>query len=257
MNFKYVRNISFLLLALAPVELIGVTFFYTLTKYQAFRSGGAFLFVGTFISGIALLLFSNYLEKKSRTKLFKNISEQTGWNFEPQPENVKSLKSFPESLIKAEFLENILKGKTRNLLTGKMQDSDFAVFDQYYVDGFGEEKHQRRITLFVLNSKQLRLPIFCCEPNGFVYKLVNFFLKKAVMFENYPKFSQKYQLYGPNEIAIRQTFNFEVLSYFQQQAPLTIIGAENYLIVYKPDYMCPPEEIFERINKTVEIANLF
>ena len=242
---------------MVPIELLVVMVLYIKTKSQTLLFGGAFLFFGIFISGVALALFYNHLERKARTKGLEKISEQTGWNFEPQPEKLNFLKSIPESLNKAEFLGSILEGKTRNLLTGKIQGWNFVVFDQIYQDGFGEDRKESAVTLFVLNNKQLRLPAFCCEPNKFVYKLAKFFFKTAIMFENYPKFSQKYHLYGPNEIAIRQTFNSKLLLYFQQKTPLTTIGAENCLIVYNQNSVCPPEETLESLNKTVEMANLF
>ncbi len=256
MNYKHVRTISSFLLALTFIGFLVTCVLYIKTKSLNLLLGGVFLCLAFFISGVVLGLFSVRLERKIRTKELEKISERLGWNFDPQPEKLNFLKGIPESL-NVEFLGSLLEGRTQNLITGKIQDLDFAVFDQIYLENTGEDKYERVVTLFILNNKQLRLPVFCCEPKKSWHKFFNFFFKKDIMFENYPKFSQKYRLYGPNEIAVRQTFNPKLLTYFQQKTPLTTIGAENYLIVYKQNSVCPPEEILERLNKTVEMANLF
>jgi len=77
------------------------------------------------------------------------------------------------------------------------------------------------------------------------------------MFEGHPKFSRKYRLHGPDDAALRQTFNPTLLAYLEQNTPFTLVGAENYLIVLKEDAVFSPDEIPDRLNKTVELAKLF
>lgn len=216
MNSKRAKTISSFLFCITIIGFLVMCFLYLMTKSPNVIFVGVFLCIGFLISGVAVGLFGVRSERRTRTKELEKVSGQLGWKFDPQPENRNFLKGVPE-IIDAEFMVSLLDGTTHNLMTGNIQGWDFAVFDQFYIKGDGEDKSETAATLFIVSNSRLHLPVFCCEPKTFIHKFLKFLFKGSVLFETNPEFSRKYHLHGTNEIAVRQTFNPKVLTHFQKK----------------------------------------
>ncbi len=255
MNHERGKQVSSSLLALSFVGFLATCIIYIVTKSSTLVVAGALICIAFVVAGIVLGLFVVRSRRKARTRELEAISKKLGWKFDSQPEQTNFLKEVPESL-NTEFLGSVLEGKTQNLITGKTEAFDFAVFDQVYLHGVGADTREAVSTCILLKDKQLQLPVFRCEPRGWAHTIFKFLLSKETMFESHPKFSHRYRVHGPDEVALKQTFSPALLTYLEQTTPLTLVGAENYLIVLKEDAVFSPDGIMENLKKAVEMTKL-
>jgi hypothetical protein len=90
-----------------------------------------------------------------------------------------------------------------------------AVFDYIYVTGSGKSQQTHYQTVVYLEPVNLALPMFSLRPETLFHRMLSAFGYQDIDFGQRPEFSKQYILRGQNELAIRQTFNDRVLSFFR------------------------------------------
>jgi hypothetical protein len=165
-----------------------------------------FMFV---ILGVIILVpaFTRARKEKKRTQQLQATATQLGWNF---------AASVPLNMIPGlERFALFNEGQDRqikNFICGEASGIKAAVFDYFYVTGFGNSPGvgRRQIhaqSVVYLEPGYLRVPYFTLRPENFLSKIFTAFGYQDIDFGQRPEFSRQYVLRGQDEQAIRQTFN--------------------------------------------------
>jgi hypothetical protein len=143
----------------------------------------------------------------------------------------------------------------RHLMQGNIDSADIAIFDR--VIGGGPAGDEELTTVVLFESTQLSLPYFLLRPEGILHKMGSAFGDQDIDFEEFPKFSRQYLLRGPEE-QVRNVFNSNVLSYFDNDLGWTLEGFETQLLVYRDtERVASKEEFQEFVQQARMIYQLF
>jgi hypothetical protein len=121
----------------------------------------------------------------------------------------------------------------RNLIRGRTQDVDVALFDYRYTTGGGNSSSTHRQTVVRFDSPWLALPKFELRPAHVGHRLAKLFGYQDISFPESPRFSKKYLLRGDNEDAIRDAFTEEVVAHLESLDGLNVFGDDSKLLVYR------------------------
>jgi hypothetical protein len=132
-----------------------------------------------------------------------------------------------------------------------------AVFDYVYVIGYGKNRQTHTQSVAYLEPSYLNLPHFSLRPEGFMLKIFTAFGYQDIDFGQRPEFSKQYILRGPDEQAIRRTFNDGLLSFFENYSGTSTDGGGNQLFVFRGGYRFQPHEIQSYVGLGLTLASLF
>jgi hypothetical protein len=144
----------------------------------------------------------------------------------------------------------------RNFMYGEANGVKAAVFDYTYVTGSGKNRQTHFQTVTYLEPANLRVPYFSLRPEGFFTKIMTAFGYQDIDFGQRPEFSKRYLLRGPDEISIRQTFNDQLLSFFETYQGTSVDAGNNQLFVFRAGYRCQPQEVQSQLALALNILNL-
>ena len=92
-------------------------------------------------------------------------------------------------------------------------------------------------------SSNLCLPEFELRPEHFFHKIGQALGYSDIDFETHPEFSRRYLLRGPDEAAIRDFFQPELLSFFESNQGVSLEASGDRLIYYRARKRIKPEEV--------------
>jgi hypothetical protein len=207
----------------------------------------------TFVFGlIAIIGIYSWQKDKERTRQLQITAAQLGWSFVPSaPLNmIPGLERFA--------LFNQGRGKQiDNFMYGEASGVKAAVFDYAYVTGSGKNRQTQRQTVVYLEPSDLSLPSFSLRPEGLFSKLLTAFGYQDIDFGQRPEFSRQNILRGPDEQAIRRTFNDGLLSFYEEYPGTCTDGGGNHLFLFRGGYRFQPPEIQGYIGLALKVMNLF
>jgi hypothetical protein len=209
------------------------------------------LFVFVFLLVFVLVFFYQRKKERERTEAMRAVANFLKWNFaDVAPWNmIANLDYFS--------LFNQGHGKqVKNFMYGEANGVKAAVFDYIYVTGSGKNRTTHFQTVTYLESANLRAPYFSLRPEGFFTKLLTAFGYQDIDFGQRPEFSKKYLLRGQEEMAIRQTFNDQLLSFFETYHGTSVDAGNNQLFVFRAGYRCGAEEVQNQLALALNILNL-
>jgi hypothetical protein len=137
----------------------------------------------------------------------------------------------------------------------ELLNTEVYIFDYYFRRGKGKSKHHWQ-TVFFVHSKYLGLPHFEMKPETLLHKVGELLGFKDIDFEEYPVFSRKYRLKGPDEDFIRATWNDRVLHFFSEERKWHLEGINYYMVFYRPGKRMAPAEIRTLYHKGMEVFRL-
>ena len=209
------------------------------------------LFAFTVLAFVIFLIFYNRKKERERTEQLRAVAAQLVWNFaEEAPFNmIAGLEQF--TLFNQGHSKQI-----KNFMYGEANGVKAAVFDYTYVTGSGKHRQVHNQSVTYLESGNLRAPYFSLRPEGFFTKIMQAFGYQDIDFGQRPEFSKQYLLRGQDEIAIRQTFNDGLLSFFENYADTCADGGGNQLFVFRAGHRFQPQEIQPQIALALNILNL-
>jgi len=148
--------------------------------------------------------------------------------------------------------------RIRNILQSRsaLLDMDVHIFDYHYIRGGGNSVRRFEQTVFFVQSKQLGLPEFWMKPESILDKVGALLGIEDIDFENYPEFSNRYLLKGPDEDFIRSTMNHQVLKFFSVEKNWCLEGVNYYLIFYRPNKLLAPQQIVSFYKKGMHIVDM-
>ena len=118
-------------------------------------------------------------------------------------------------------------------MRGNSGDAYVTIMDYQFTTGGGKNSSTFRQTVIVFESDELQLPSFSLRPENFFHKIGSAFGYQDIDFDSFPEFSKNYLLRGINEQAVRDTFNYDILSYCERQKNLCLEGVDKRLIYYQ------------------------
>ncbi len=188
------------------------------------------------VGGVILFAMRRY--EQSRTQQFEAVAEELGLEFHPTGD-----PTVMEQVGRLRLFNQGRRRKSSNMLHGRTNDLDIAIFEYRYTTGSGKHQHTHTQTVFALQSPHLQLPDFEIRPEHFFHKIGQAFGYKDIDFDTHPTFSRQFLLRGPDEAAIRATFSPEVLDELETRPGLSIEASRDRLIVYRGGKRIKPAEI--------------
>jgi hypothetical protein len=212
-------------------------------------------FFGCFVLIIALVIVVKRVQSKrakERTQGLQSAATLLGWQFVPATAmnwipNFDKFTLFSQGHSKT--IMNAMYGETDGLKT--------ALFDYEYVIGSGKNRTIYRQSVLYFESGDLSLPFFSLRQENALYRLISVFGYQDIDFGNRPEFSKRYLLRGPDEQAVRNTFNDAALGFYEMNPGTSTDGGGNQLFVFRQGYRVPPLEAQSFINWALGVQNLF
>lgn len=203
---------------------------------------------------LTIALFVTLYQKKKereRTAAMRAVANFLKWNFvDLAPWNmIPNLDSF--SLFNHGHSKQI-----KNFMYGEANGVKAALFDYIYVVGSGRNRTTHFQSVVYLEPGNLRAPYFSLRPEGFFTKIMTAFGYQDIDFGQRPEFSKRYLLRGQDEMAIRQAFNDQLLSFFETYQGTSVDAGNNQLFVFRADFRCAAEEVQNQLSVALSILNL-
>jgi hypothetical protein len=88
-------------------------------------------------------------------------------------------------------------------------------------------------------------------------KIFTAFGYQDIDFGQRPEFSKRYILRGPDEPAIRRTFNDGLLSFYENYSGTSTDGGGNQLFLFRGGHRFQPQEIQSYVGLGLRLLNLF
>ena len=203
------------------------------------------------IIGFIYYLYSRHRRKED----FKEFGEGMGLSSaakEDYPAFSKKIK-WSNLLEWSGFRESEPK-KIRHLMQGNIDLADVAIFDRVITRHEAEED---LVSAVLFESNQLSLPVFIMCPKGILDKMPSALADKGIDFDEFSKFSRQYLLRGPEE-HVRNVFNSNILSYFDNDPGWTVEGFGTQLLVYRVGKKVASREEFQQfVQQARMIFQLF
>src|SRR5437762_11335325 len=153
---------------------------------------------------IIVLLVRLYIRKRAaeRTQTMQAAAAQLGWTF-----SAEAPWNYIPGLDRFELCSQGHSKEIKNMMYGEAGGTKAALFDYTYVTGSGKNSTTHDQSVMYLEPANLSLPNFSLRPEGIMSKILSAFGHQDIDFGQRPEFSRQYVLRGPDDMAIRQTFN--------------------------------------------------
>jgi hypothetical protein len=122
----------------------------------------------------------------------------------------------------------------------------------------GKASNTSEQTVIVFQSSALRLPDFTLRHEDLAHRFSTAVLGyKDIDFSSHPRFSKHYHLHGTDEDAIRQVFNDELLSFYEQHDDLCTDGSRDRLVLFRPRKTVAVNQFSSFLDESLEVFRLF
>ncbi|MBD0372485.1 MAG: hypothetical protein ICV60_16700 [Pyrinomonadaceae bacterium] len=185
---------------------------------------------------VAVFIYTSKKEKE-RTLAMQQVAQQMRWAFLPTAE----LSMIPHASYFNLFNQGHSKS-IKNMIYGEINGVKAAIFDYRYTVGHGKNSHTYNQSVLYFETPKLQLPMFTLSPENFMHKFISALGYQDIDFGNRPEFSKKYLLRGPDEQAIRRTFQDHILAFYEANQGLHTEGGGNQLFVYRQSNRMPPTQ---------------
>jgi hypothetical protein len=210
------------------------------------------LVIGVVVAVVVLLVMYGKKKAAERRAAMQQAAGILGWAF---------VADAPLSMIPGIEQHHLFSQghskKIYNMMYGMVDGARAAIFDYVYTVGHGKHQQTFNQSVVYFQSNGLNLPSFSLRPEGFGHKLISAFGYQDIDFANRPTFSAKYLLRGPDEQAIRHTFQDHVLAYYENNLKLSTDGAGNEIFFYRQHVRVEPAAVRPFLDWGLQMLNLF
>lgn len=144
-----------------------------------------------------------------------------------------------------------------NVMYGQIDGVKGALFDYQYVTGQGKNRSTHNQSVVYFEPQNISLPFFSLRPENALHKIASAFGYQDIDFGNRSEFSRRYLLRGPDEQAVRNTFNDAAFGFYEMNQGTCTDGGGNQLFVFRQGHRAAPLETQSFINWAVGVKNLF
>jgi carbonic anhydrase len=187
---------------------------------------------------VGLIIFVAHKFEKARRRQLQAVADQLGLQFHPNGDT-----AIQNAIGQLRLFNQGHGRQTRNMLSGRTEDVDVAIFGYRYKTGGGKHQHTHQQTVISFQSSHLSLPEFELRPEHMFHKIGQAFGYKDIDVDSHPEFSKRYVLRSQNEGAIRDLFTPEILEFFESQKGVSIEAANDRLIYYRAGKRIKPENV--------------
>ena len=201
---------------------------------------------------VGLIIFAAWFYEKKRTEALQRIADALNFSFERKGDELL--------LAIHNNFDLFSKGRSKkisNVMHGSSGDMDITIMDYKYTVGSGKNSTTYSQTLIVVQSKYLQLPSFTLSPENIFHKIGGIFGYKDIDFNSHPKFSKQYLLRGDDEEAIRNTFNDELLEFYEKNKALNTESDYDKFIYYRAAKRLGPKDIQAFLQEGINLYGLF
>ncbi len=210
-----------------------------------------FLLITVLIISIALFVTFYYpiMIAKKRNQNFEDFAKVNNLkvNF-----NLKS-DDFINKYEIALLSEGIFK-KIERIVEGNLNGKHIVLFDYKYTPLIGTKKGAIRQTMLIVQINS-EVPKFKITPENILDKIMNAVGFKDINFDSHKNFSEMFKLTGENEKQVREIFNQNLLSYFENLRNFSFESGKNVIVGYKKDNLVKTEELAQFINSISKISD--
>jgi hypothetical protein len=210
------------------------------------------IFVFLIIALIVVVGIYSWQKEKERTRQLQLTASQLGWSF-----TASAPLNMIAGLERFALFDSGQGKRITNFMYGEASGVKAAVFDYAYTTGSGKNRQTHYQSVVYLEPVSLNIPYFSLRPEGLIYKIFTAFGYQDIDFGQRPEFSKQYILRGPDEQAIRRTFNDGLLSFYETYPGTCTDGGGNQLFVYRGGYRFQPQEIQSYVGLGLSVLNLF
>ena len=161
---------------------------------------------------IGLIFLVAYIFEKKRTEAMRVLAGALNFEFSPK----KNENFYPE-VSHHELFSKGSSPKIKNLMLGHSGEMDIALLEFSYTIGSGKERRTVTQTVVRIKAQALNLPSFTLCPENFLHKIGSVFGYKDIDFKEFPFFSKKYLLRGPNDEEIRSFFSQDIIKFCEER----------------------------------------
>ncbi len=139
----------------------------------------------------------------------------------------------------------------RNVLSRASRSANTWIFDFHFTTGAGKSRSTHRQTVFVLESKDLDVPAFECEPGGWIASFIHntFNDQKDIDFKGDPEFSKRYVLHASDEPACRRLFESSgIRTVFANEKDLHLQGGGSVFAIFRRRRLVEPHRLLDFIR---------
>ena len=201
---------------------------------------------------VGLIIFAAWLYEKKRSEALQRIADALNFSFERKGDELL--------LAIHNNFDLFSKGRSKkisNVMHGSSGDMEITIMDYKYTVGSGKNSTTYSQTLIVVQSKYLQLPSFTLSPENIFHKIGGIFGYKDIDFNSHPKFSKQYLLRGDDEEAIRNTFNDELLEFYEKNKALNTESDYDKFIYYRAAKRLGPKDIQAFLQEGINLYGLF
>jgi len=201
---------------------------------------------------IAVIIFIVRHFEMKRTVALKEFADSFQYSFAKKGDDalLSSLNQF--NLFSKGHSKKII-----NVMKGSHNGADLTIMEYRYTVGGGKSSSTLMQTVILCQSGRLQLPRFALRPENMLDKVGSAFGFQDIDFNSHPEFSKKYFLKGNDVEAIRSTFNYNLLEYFERNEKLCFEGNGDKLIYYRTAKRVSPEDLKSFMEQGLEMFSLF
>jgi hypothetical protein len=199
--------------------------------------------------GVVFLIVVTRRRERERTEALRRVAETAGLTFEPQGDlaAVRSRGDVP-------LFERGHSKRVKNLMSGRMGDTDLMVFDYQYTTGAGKSQNTSIQTVVILPATRRSLPDLQMAPENVITRMAEKFGYQDIDFESSPEFSRRYIVKGPDEAAIRDALYPNATSYFAAHEGWTVEARAAKVAIYRSGKRPKAEDVPSFIDEAREAA---
>jgi len=186
---------------------------------------------------VAVVLVTRRRERE-RTEAVRRIAETAGLAFQE-----KAGVADVQSLGDVQLFGRGHSKRVTNLMTGRLEDQQVAVFDYRYTTGGGKHQQTHTQTVVLLPSARPSLPDLQMAPENPLHKIAEIFGYQDIDIESSPEFSRRYIVKGPDEAAIRAALYPGATSYFGEHGGWTVEVQSGTVCIYRANSRPKPEDV--------------
>ncbi|NOR85498.1 hypothetical protein GQ473_05260 [archaeon] len=222
-------------------------------EYNIFANDtGVMIFLG-FVFLIIIIVFLVNRSAKKRTENLRTAAMMIGLSFVE-----KAPSDFLDKLSGFKLFNDGYSKKATNLIEGENSGIKFSIFDYKYTVGMGKHSRTYSQSVYFAEGDKINLPIFSLAPESFFDKIGDIVGFKDIDFDNHPIFSKNYLLKGEDEMSIRNTFNENILQFFENRKKKICVEANsNRLVIYNRSETIKPADLITFKDEMLKIVRLF
>jgi hypothetical protein len=177
---------------------------------------------------LLLVVLAVRRRERERTESLRRLAETAGLSFQE-----KADAAVVRALGDVQLFGRGHSRRVSNLMTGRMDGQQVAVFDYRYTTGSGKNQHTHVQTVVLLPSAKHSLPDLQMAPENPFTRFAEAFGYQDIDIDSSPEFSRRYVVKGADEAAIRAALYPTATSYFAEHGGWTVEAKSGTVSIYR------------------------